>query len=133
MYLLYFPFQTLSGDQRQVASQQAPASDMPNQPPLIIYIIMSPYRGRNANGRPAPPLLALFAKHTLLMNKARLQTIDRCWASSSSHYEHPATGRRPGSLLICCKSTPYVLSLLFFLQMNDCKHSTGGKNWGRKE
>lgn len=103
----------LSGDQRQVASRQAPASDAPNQPPLIIYIIMSPYRGRNANGGPAQPLLALFAKHTLLMNKARLQTADGCRASGSAHYEYPASGSRPGSLLICCKLAPCVLSLLY--------------------
>ena len=52
---------------------QQPERLTQNQFSLIIYIIMSPCR-KNANYRPAVPLLTLFANTLLVMNKARLQT-----------------------------------------------------------
>lgn len=58
------------------------------------------------------------------MNKAKLQTqtgVGRLVTLISS------AGSQPGSLLICCKLAPYVLSLL--LHMNEWKE--GGWRWAR--
>lgn len=107
----------------------APASDTPNQPSLIIYIIMSPCR-KNANRRPAEPLLTLFAKHTLVMNKARLQKQTGAGRLVPLTMNIQCEPSQPGSLLICCKLAPYVLSLL--LHMNDCKHGAGEKKGGEE-
>lgn len=76
---------------------------------------------KNANHRPAEPLLTLFAKHTLVMNKARLQTQTGAGRLVTLTMNIQCERSQPGSLLICCKLAPYVLSLL--LHMNDCKQS----------